>query len=66
MNNLINNNLQYSKKPILTININEIVKLNKNQVKMDQNINHVLMQLLIESNDLELKGDIAAYFSNYL
>ncbi len=33
---------------------------------MDQNINHVLMQLLIESNDLELKGDIAAYFSNYL
>jgi hypothetical protein len=24
------------------------------------------MKLLIESTDLELKGDIAAYFSNYL
>jgi hypothetical protein len=70
MEELINNNIQYCTNFVKSLNY--INYIDKNIIREyhkknpDASVNYILVDLLVNSTNLELKGFIAAYFHNYI
>lgn len=66
MESLIKDNIQYSNTKLTQSDIKKLVEENKNLISRCKSVDCMLMILLIESTDLKLKGEIAAYFYDYI